>query len=173
MDYLSICTGFGGAELAFDPLGWRCVAVSEIDPVASSVLAYRYPDIPNLGDFTKIGVDDVGPIDLLVGGTPCQSLSVAGLRGGLGDDRGNLALEFLKLAQRTRPRWILWENVPGVYSATSHVAPESSARFHTSREAPACSRSFWASSAVGSIRNLYTLRCLDIFLILNVLFDYF
>lgn len=124
MDYLSICSGFGGAELAFEPLGWNCVAVSEIEPAACSVLKSRWPNTLSIGDFTRIGATDVGPIDLLVGGTPCQSFSIAGLRGGLGDDRGNLALEFLRLADRTRPRWILWENVPGVYSATSHVAPD-------------------------------------------------
>ncbi len=124
MKYLSVCSGFGGAELAFDPLGWHCVGVSDIEPAACSVLSSRWPNTPNLGDFTKIGVEDVRSIDLLVGGTPCQSFSVAGLRGGLGDDRGNLALEFLRLADRTRPRWILWENVPGVYSATSHIAPD-------------------------------------------------
>jgi DNA (cytosine-5)-methyltransferase 1 len=64
------------------------------------------------------------PADLLVGGTPCQSFSVAGLRGGLADDRGNLALEFLRLADRTRPRWVVWENVPGVISSLSHNAPD-------------------------------------------------
>jgi DNA (cytosine-5)-methyltransferase 1 len=69
------------------------------------------------GDFTTIVGDEYEPIDLLVGGTPCQSFSIAGLRGGLDDDRGNLALEFLRLAQRTRPKWLVWENVPGVLSS--------------------------------------------------------
>jgi DNA (cytosine-5)-methyltransferase 1 len=80
-------------------------------------LAYHYPDVPLHGDFTTIQGDEYGAIDLLVGGTPCQSFSIAGLRGGLDDDRGNLALEFLRLAQRTRPRWLVWENVPGVLSS--------------------------------------------------------
>jgi len=124
VNYISVCSGLGGAELAFEPLGWHSVASSEIEPAACSVLSQRYPDTPNLGDFTKIGAEDVGAIDLLVGGTPCQSFSVAGLRGGLGDDRGNLALEFLRLADRLRPLWLVWENVPGVYSATSHIAPD-------------------------------------------------
>jgi DNA (cytosine-5)-methyltransferase 1 len=81
------------------------------------VLAHHYPDVPCHGDFTTIGADDYGSINLLVGGTPCQSFSVAGLRGGLDDDRGNLALEFLRLAQRKRPKWLVWENVPGVLSS--------------------------------------------------------
>jgi hypothetical protein len=73
--------------------------------------------VPLNGDFTKIEGTEYGPVDLLVGGTPCQSFSVAGLRGGLGDDRGNLALEYLRLADRARPRWVVWENVPGVLSS--------------------------------------------------------
>jgi DNA (cytosine-5)-methyltransferase 1 len=80
-------------------------------------LAHHYPTVPLHGDFTTIGADQYGAIDLLVGGTPCQSFSIAGLRGGLGDDRGNLALEYLRLADRKRPRWLVWENVPGVLSS--------------------------------------------------------
>jgi DNA (cytosine-5)-methyltransferase 1 len=72
--------------------------------------------IINAGDFTKIGVDDVGAIDLLAGGTPCQSFSVAGKRAGLDDPRGNLTIEFARLAGRLRPLWLVWENVPGVLS---------------------------------------------------------
>jgi DNA (cytosine-5)-methyltransferase 1 len=125
MDFLSVCSGFGGAELAFDPLGWVCNGVAEIDPAARAVLRHRWPETRNYGDFTKITAGDAGAIDLLVGGTPCQSFSVAGLRGGLGDERGNLALEFLRLVDRKRPRWVVWENVPGVFSSTSHVAPDS------------------------------------------------
>src|SRR5487761_1260984 len=73
-------------------------------------------DIPNFGDFTQIGADDVGTIDLLAGGTPCQSFSIAGKRAGLDDARGNLTLEFARLADRFRPVWVVWENVPGVLS---------------------------------------------------------
>jgi len=72
--------------------------------------------VPNFGDFTKIGVDDVGTIDLLAGGTPCQSFSVAGKRAGLDDPRGNLTIEFARLAGRLRPLWLVWENVPGILS---------------------------------------------------------
>jgi DNA (cytosine-5)-methyltransferase 1 len=73
-------------------------------------------DVINAGDFTKIGAEDVGAIDLLAGGTPCQSFSVAGKRAGLDDPRGNLTIEFARLADRLRPVWVVWENVPGVLS---------------------------------------------------------
>ena len=116
MRFLSVCSGLGGAELAFTPLEWECAAVCEIDSSACAVLKERFPTVPNLGDFTKIGVEDVGTIDLLIGGTPCQSFSVAGLRKGLDDPRGNLTLEFLSLANRLKPNWIIWENVPGFLS---------------------------------------------------------
>jgi DNA (cytosine-5)-methyltransferase 1 len=115
--YLSVCSGIEAATVAWHPLGWQPAAFSEIEAFPRAVLAHHYPDVPCHGDFTTIGADDYGPIDLLVGGTPCQSFSVAGLRGGLGDDRGNLALEYLRLADRKRPRWLVWENVPGVLSS--------------------------------------------------------
>lgn len=112
-----MCSGIEAATVAWHPLGWEPAFFSEIEPAPRSVLAHHYPDVPCHGDFTTIGANQYGPIDLLVGGTPCQSFSVAGLRGGLDDDRGNLALEFLRLAQRTRPKWLVWENVPGVLSS--------------------------------------------------------
>ncbi len=124
MRYLSICSGIEAATTAWHPLGWTAVGFAEIDPFPSAVLSHHYPEVPNFGDFTNIKASDVGHIDLLVGGTPCQSFSVAGLRAGLADDRGNLALEFLRLAERTRPRWVVWENVPGVLSSVSHEAPD-------------------------------------------------
>lgn len=116
MRYLSVCSGIEAATVAWHPLGWEPAAFSEIEPFPRAVLAHHYPNVPCHGDFTTIGADDYGAIDLLVGGTPCQSFSIAGLRGGLDDDRGNLALEFLRLADRKRPRWLVWENVPGVLS---------------------------------------------------------
>lgn len=112
----SVCSGIGGAELAFEGLGEHAFA-SEIDPFARAILRQRFPYIPLHGDFTAIGREH-GPVDVLVGGTPCQSFSVAGLRGGMADARGNLALEFLRLAERLRARWVLWENVPGVLSSS-------------------------------------------------------
>ena len=113
----SVCSGIEAASAAWLPLGWQCAFTSEIEPFPRAVLAHHYPDVPCHGDFTTIKADDYGPIDLLCGGTPCQSFSIAGLRGGLDDDRGNLALEFLRLADRKRPRWLVWENVPGVLSS--------------------------------------------------------
>jgi DNA (cytosine-5)-methyltransferase 1 len=117
MIYGSVCSGIEAATVAWHPLGWKAAFYSEIDKFPSAVLAHHYPNVPNFGDFTTINPDQHDAIDLLVGGTPCQSFSIAGLRGGLGDDRGNLALEFLRLAQRSRPRWLVWENVPGVLSS--------------------------------------------------------
>jgi DNA (cytosine-5)-methyltransferase 1 len=115
--YLSVCSGIEAATVAWEPLGWEAGGFAEIDAFPSAVLAHHFPSIPNYGDFTTITTDTVGAIDILVGGTPCQSFSLAGLRGGLDDDRGNLALEYLRLAQRLAPRWIIWENVPGVLSS--------------------------------------------------------
>jgi DNA (cytosine-5)-methyltransferase 1 len=100
--------------MAWEPLGWSCAFVSEVESFPNAVLAHRYPDVPNHGDMTKFKEWPDGNIDLLVGGTPCQSFSVAGLRGGLDDPRGNLMLTYLSIADRYRPRWLLWENVPGV-----------------------------------------------------------
>jgi DNA (cytosine-5)-methyltransferase 1 len=117
MTYGSVCTGSHCEQIAFDrALGWRCAFVSEIDPHAASVIRYHDPEVPNAGDFTTIQPNDYAAIDLLCGGTPCQAFSVAGLRKGFADERGNLTLQFLALADRLRPRWLLWENVPGVLS---------------------------------------------------------
>ncbi len=117
LTYGSICSGIEAATVAWSPLSWRAAWFAEIDPFCCALLAHHYPDVPNLGDFTMIG-PEYGPIDVLVGGTPCQSFSVAGRRGGLDDPRGDLALEFLRLAGRLRPRWVLWENVPGILSSS-------------------------------------------------------
>ena len=117
MVYGSVCSGIEAATVAWEPLGWRASFFSEIEAFPRAVLRHRFPHVPLHGDFTTIKGDEYEPIDVLVGGTPCQSFSIAGLRGGLDDDRGNLSLEFLRLADRTRARWILWENVPGVLSS--------------------------------------------------------
>jgi DNA (cytosine-5)-methyltransferase 1 len=119
MRYISVCSGIEAATVAWHHLSWEPAAFSEIEAFPRAVLQHHYPTVPLHGDFTTIGADQYGAVDLLVGGTPCQSFSVAGLRLGLGDPRGNLALGFAQLAQRTRPRWIVWENVPGVLSASS------------------------------------------------------
>jgi len=117
MRYGSVCSGIEAATQAWHHMGWEPAFFSEIEEFPRQALDHHYPDVPCHGDFATIGEDDYGSIDLLVGGTPCQSFSVAGLRGGMADERGNLALEYLKLAQRKRPRWLVWENVPGVLSS--------------------------------------------------------
>lgn len=117
MIYGSVCSGIEAATAAWHPLGWTPAWFSEIEPFPCAVLQHHYPHVQNLGDMTKIREKNCEPIEFLVGGTPCQSFSVAGLRKGLADPRGNLALEFLAIADRLRPRWILWENVPGVLSS--------------------------------------------------------
>tara|TARA_R110002126_G_scaffold158410_1_gene305800 strand:+ start:61 stop:1329 length:1269 start_codon:yes stop_codon:yes gene_type:complete len=119
MKYGSVCSGVEAATMAWHHMGWKPSFFSEIEQFPCAVLQHHYPEVPLHGDFTTIGENDYEPIDLLVGGTPCQSFSIAGLRKGMADDRGNLALEFLKLAQRTRPKWVVWENVPGVLSSNS------------------------------------------------------
>jgi DNA (cytosine-5)-methyltransferase 1 len=124
MRYLDVCAGISASTVAWKPLGWEAAAYSEIEAAPRAVLSHHYPDTPLHGDFTTIKGDEYGPIDLLVGGTPCQDFSVAGLRAGLGGDRGNLSLQFLLLAARTRARWVVWENVPGVFSSLSHDAPD-------------------------------------------------
>ena len=117
MRYGSVCSGIEAATAGWHHLGWEPAFFSEIEQFPRSVLAHHYPEVPLHGDFTTIGENDYGSIDLLVGGTPCQSFSVAGLRKGMDDERGNLSLEYLKLAQRKRPTWLVWENVPGVLSS--------------------------------------------------------
>ena len=117
MIYGSLCSGIEAATQAWHPLGWKPAFFSEIERFPSAVLAHHYPDIPNLGDMTKFKDWPDHAIDLLVGGTPCQSFSVAGLRGGLADPRGNLMLTFGAVAKKYQPRWLVWENVPGVLSS--------------------------------------------------------
>jgi DNA (cytosine-5)-methyltransferase 1 len=117
MNYASVCDGIGAAHVAWQPLGWACQWTSEIEPFPAAVVEQRY-GLPNLGDMTAITEEMLdAPVELLVGGTPCQSFSVAGLRGGLADPRGNLALRFIQLAAVLQPEWIVWENVPGVLSS--------------------------------------------------------
>ena len=117
MRFLSVCSGIEAASVAWNPLGWKAVAFSEIEPFPCAVLAHHYPDTPNWGDMTKFQEWPDEPIDLLCGGTPCQSFSVAGLRKGLDDPRGNLMLTFGAIAAKYRPKWLVWENVPGVLSS--------------------------------------------------------
>ena len=120
MRYASLCDGIGAAHVAWQPLGWECAWTSEIEPFPAAVVDHHW-NLKNLGDMTKLTeemLNACGPIELLVGGTPCQSFSVAGLRRGLDDPRGNLALRFTQLVGVLRPTWVVWENVPGVLSSS-------------------------------------------------------
>jgi DNA (cytosine-5)-methyltransferase 1 len=117
MRYLSVCSGIEAATVAWHDMGWEAVAYSEIEKFPSEVLKYHYPSVPNMGDMTKYKEWEIGTIGLLVGGTPCQSFSVAGLRKGLEDPRGNLALIYCGILDKFRPKWFVWENVPGVLSS--------------------------------------------------------
>jgi DNA (cytosine-5)-methyltransferase 1 len=119
MKYLSVCSGIEAATMAWHDLGWKPAGFSEIEPFPSAVLAHHYPDVTNFGDMTKYKEWNLdGKIDLLVGGTPCQSFSVAGLRKGMDDPRGNLALVYCGMLDHFRPNWFVWENVPGVLSSS-------------------------------------------------------
>ena len=117
MRYGSVCSGIEAATVAWHQLGWEPVFFSEIEKFPSAVLAHHYPNVPNHGDMTKFKEWPDADINVLVGGTPCQSFSVAGLRKGLDDPRGNLMLTYLAIADRYRPEWVVWENVPGVLSS--------------------------------------------------------
>jgi DNA (cytosine-5)-methyltransferase 1 len=125
LTFASMCSGIGSPEVAWSRLGWRAAWCAEVAAFPSAVLAARYPGVPNLGDITRIDrgqIQGLGPVDVLVAGTPCQSFSVAGLRRGLDDPRGNLALVFLGLVDQVRPRWVVWENVDGVRSSWTDAA---------------------------------------------------
>ena len=121
MRYGSVCSGVEAASLAWEPLGWETQWFAEIEKFPAAVLNHHWPQVENLGDITddhfiqRAGA--IGAIDLVVAGTPWQSFSVAGLRGGLGDDRGNLALRFCQIVDQLTPTWVVWENVPGVLSS--------------------------------------------------------
>ncbi|HFF7182008.1 Dam family site-specific DNA-(adenine-N6)-methyltransferase [Enterobacter hormaechei] len=134
MKYGSVCSGIEAASKAWEPLGWKPAWFSEIEPFPSSVLAYHWPEVTNLGDMTKIAdavrAGEVEAPDVLVGGTPCQAFSIAGLREGLSDDRGQLTLSYVELAnaidakrrERGEPEAIIvWENVPGVLSSKDNA----------------------------------------------------
>ena len=121
LTYVSVCSGIEAVSVAWQPLGLEPIHFAEIDPFCSTLLNHHYPEVPNLGDITQHETwpefDNRTRPAVLVGGTPCQSFSVAGLRGGMADPRGQLTLSYLQIAQRYRPRWVVWENVPGVLSS--------------------------------------------------------
>ena len=122
MRFGSVCSGIEAASVAWEPLGWEPAWFAEIEPFPCEVLKERFPNVPNYGDFTKMldpshEVHNAPPIDLLVGGCPCQDFSVAGLRAGIEGARGHLTLAFLQLARILRPRWLVYENVPGLLTS--------------------------------------------------------
>jgi len=118
LKYLSVCSGIEAATVAWHSLGWEAAGFSEIEKFPSEVLKHHYPNVTNFGDMTKYKEWNLGTIELLVGGTPCQSFSVAGLRKGLEDPRGNLMLTYCGLLDHFKPKWFVWENVPGVLSSS-------------------------------------------------------
>ena len=126
MNYLSLFSGIEAATVAWKQLGWHCVGVSEIDTFPCEVLKYHYPNTPNLGnvsDITKEQLNELkqknGTIDIVVGGSPCQSFSIAGKRQGLNDPRGNLMFQYIRVVKTIRPKYFVWENVPGVLSSNN------------------------------------------------------
>jgi DNA (cytosine-5)-methyltransferase 1 len=128
MKFGSVCSGIEAASVAWEPLGWTAAWFSEIEPFPCAVLKHHYPDVPNLGDMTKlpdlIRSGQVEVPDILCGGTPCQAFSVAGLRQSLDDERGNLSLTFCEIADaidEQRKSIIFWENVPGVLSTKDNA----------------------------------------------------
>ena len=138
MTYATVCSGIECMSAAVAPLGgWKPVFFSEIEPFPCSLLKHRYPTVPNLGDMTKITAEKIGEekwritngtdvielagrLGCLAGGTPCQDVSVAGKRAGMAEGSGtrsSLAFHFARLCRELQPRWVVWENVPGVLTS--------------------------------------------------------
>lgn len=119
MRFVSLFSGIEAASVAWGPIGWEAMAFAEIEPFPCAVLEHRFPDVPNLGDVTGIDWEEFkrehGEPDLVCGGSPCQSFSIAGGREGL-DGESRLMFEYIRAVRDLRPRWLLWENVPGVFS---------------------------------------------------------
>ncbi len=122
MRYISLFSGIEAASVAWEPLGWEPVAFSEIDPFPCAVLAHRFPNVPNLGDICEIDWSPYhGAVDVVIGGSPCQSFSIAGGRASL-DGESRLMFEYIRAIHDIRPRWLIWENVPGVFSVALGLA---------------------------------------------------
>lgn len=129
MRYVSLFSGIEAASVAWEPLGWEPVAFAEIEPFPCALLAERFPEVPNLGDVVEIDwkefLESHGTVDLVVGGSPCQSFSVAGRREGLAGESG-LMFEYIRAVQELRPQWFVWENVPGALSSEGGGLSDSS-----------------------------------------------
>ena len=134
MRYGSVCSGIEAATVAWKSLGWQAAWFAEIDTFPAAVLQHHYPDVPNLGDMTtlpqRILSGEIEAPDVLVGGTPCQAFSVAGLRASMQDARGQLTITFLEIANAIdtirailgkQPCIIVWENVPGALSTKDNA----------------------------------------------------
>lgn len=119
MTYLSVCSGIEATSVAWEPLGFKPIGFAEIEKFPCELLQQKYPNVKNYGDITQYEKWNAGQFDILVGGTPCQSFSIAGKRGGTADERGALMYAYLGIVETYRPRWVIWENVPGVLSSNS------------------------------------------------------
>lgn len=117
MTYLSVCSGIEAVTVAWEPLGFTPVGFAEIEPFPCELLKQKYPNVKNYGDITQYEKWKTGQFDILVGGTPCQSFSIAGKRGGIDDIRGQLMYSYLGIVGKYKPQWVIWENVPGVLSS--------------------------------------------------------
>ena len=117
MKFATVCSGIEACSSAWEPLGWEAQFFSEIEPFPCEVLKHHYPTVPNYGDMTQYKEWKNGSVDVICGGTPCQSFSVAGLRKGIESPNGQLMLTFGAILEKYQPRWMVWENVPGVLSS--------------------------------------------------------
>ena len=117
MTYLSVCSGIEAATVAWEPLGFKPIGFAEIEPFPCELLKQKYPNVKNYGDITQYEKWNIGQFGVLVGGTPCQSFSIAGKRGGTNDIRGKLMYSYLGIVGKYKPQWVIWENVSGVLSS--------------------------------------------------------
>ena len=118
MKYLSVCSGIEAASVAWSPLDWECVGLCDFASFPQKVLSHHYPNTPLFSDITKLNSHESYKkikFNLLVGGTPCQSFSDAGLNKGMDDIRGRVSLEYARILKEKQPRWFIWENVEGVF----------------------------------------------------------
>lgn len=125
MRFLSLFSGIEAASAAWVPLGWQCVGVAEIEKFPCAVLKHHYPEVPNLGNVMADDFIDraiaLGPVDVLIGGPPCQAFSVAGLRRSLDDERGNMILRFVEIINAVKPGIVVFENVPGILNVSDNA----------------------------------------------------
>lgn len=121
MKYFSTFTGAGGFEIALNKLNWECVGFSEIDKFCNKLLSEKYPNIKNYGDIANIETKEIPDFDVLVGGSPCQDVSIAGKKEGLIGKRSGLFFEYIKILQDKKPKYFIWENVKGMLSSNKGI----------------------------------------------------